>query len=296
MELTLGPVLFEWKKADLLDFYERAGDMDVDRVYLGEVVCAKKLSPGLDGIEKALKTLEASGKKVTLSSLAIVSNEQELEFTRGLSAMHSSIEANDISVLNIVDASVKEVFAGPHITSYNGPSVEFLKGVGVRRVTFPVELSKASMSHIIKETGVSSEVFAHGKAPLAFSWRCYTSRHHGLSKTDCRHHCSLYPDGMDLKTMDDEPVFSVNGTSVLSSSVYTLIESVEELKEMGVEAIRISPQIKGTDVVVALFRERIAGRIGPEEGMARLAELGNKFCNGWFAGKAGKDLIAKGFA
>lgn len=295
MELTLGPVLFEWKQADLVDFYERAGDMDVDRVYVGEVVCAKKLSPGLDGIEKALTSLEGNGKKVTLSSLAIVSNEQELEFTRNLCAMHSSIEANDISVLNIVDASAKELFAGPHITSYNGPSVEFLKGVGIRRVTFPVELSKASMVHIIKETGVSSEVFAHGKAPLAFSWRCYASRHHGLTKTDCRHHCSLYPDGMELKTMDDEPLFSVNGTSVLSAAVYTLMESVEELKEMGVEAIRISPQISGTESIVALFRDRIEGRIGPEEGMARLRELGNEFCDGWFAGKAGKDFLAKTF-
>ena len=34
MELTLGPVLFEWKKQDLLAFYEEAAEWPVDTVYV----------------------------------------------------------------------------------------------------------------------------------------------------------------------------------------------------------------------------------------------------------------------
>lgn len=293
MELTLGPILFDWKRDEVLRFYDEAADLPVDRVYVGEVVCTKKLGLDLDDVASIVKKLESAGKKVTLSSLAVVSNEDELAFTRRLVGLHGSIEANDISVLNIVDASAKEVFAGPHITSYNAPSIEFLKSIGVARVTFPVELSRESMAYAIKETNIYGEAFAHGKVPLAFSWRCYTSRAYGLSKTECRHHCAKYPDGMELKTVDGGPVFTVNGTSLLSADVYTLVESVEDLNEIGVRALRVSPQKEGTKTITEVFRQRIEGRLGPDEGLAELKTLGGRFCNGWYSGSAGKDYMER---
>jgi len=293
MELTLGPILFDWGRDEVLRFYDEVADLPVDRVYVGEVVCVKKLGLNLDDVASIIKKLESAGKKVTLSSLAVVSNEDELAFTRRLAGLHGSIEANDMSVLNIADASVKEVFAGPHITSYNAPSIEFLKSIGVARVTFPVELSRESMASAIRETGVFGEAFAHGKVPLAFSWRCYTSRAHGLSKTECRHHCAKYPDGMELKTVDNGPVFTINGTSLLSADVYTLVEFVEDLNEIGVRALRVSPQKEGTRAITEVFRKRIEGRLGPDEGLEKLKALGDRFCNGWYSGSAGKDYIER---
>ena len=35
---------------------------------------------------------------------------------------------------------------------------------------------------------------------------------------------------MPLKTIDREPTFTINGTSVLSAVTYTLIELIEDLK------------------------------------------------------------------
>lgn len=296
MELTLGPVLFEWKRDELLRFYDEVSGMDVDRVYIGEVVCSKKAGLTFKDMENVAGMLERSGKKVTFSSLAVVSNEEELEFTRRLASLGNSIEANDISVLNMINPAEKEVFSGPHITTYNVPSVDFLKGIGVKRVTFPVELPRGSMSYIMKHTQVPGEAFVHGKAPLAFSWRCYTSRAYDLSKTDCRHHCGKYPEGMELKTLEKEPLFNINGTSILSAKTYTLIEFIEELKEDGVGAIRVSPQQKGTGKIAGLFRKRINGEIGPGESYKKLKEIsaGEAFCNGWYPGGAGKDYASKG--
>ncbi|MBI1911025.1 MAG: U32 family peptidase [Deltaproteobacteria bacterium] len=293
MELTLGPILFEWKRDELLKFYDDVAGMDLDRVYIGEVICTKKLAFSSDDIQNIAKRLENSGKKVTLSTLAVVSNENELDFTRRLISLPYSIEANDMCVFNMVDTSEREVFAGPHITSYNVPSIEFLKGVGVKRVTFPVELPRDAVAYNIKNTGIEGEVFSHGKVPLAFSWRCYTSRAFGLNKTGCRHHCAKYPDGMELKSMNNEPVFTINGTSILSADIYTLVEFVEDLKEIGVKALRISPQCKNTAEVVSIFRRRINGELGPKEGLEELKKLGGSFCNGWYAGGAGKDYIEK---
>ncbi|MBI5492951.1 MAG: U32 family peptidase [Deltaproteobacteria bacterium] len=293
MELTLGPVLFEWKREEILRFYEEAADMDLDMVYVGEVVCTKKLGLNSSDLERIITTLEKGGKKVALSSLAIVSNEEELDFTRRLLSFPNPIEANDVSVFNMADPAKREVFAGPHITSYNLPTVEFLESIGVKRVTFPVELSKESIAVNLQATGISGEVFAHGKVPLAFSWRCYTSRAYGLTKTECRHHCAKYPDGMELRTADNARLFTVNGTSVLSAASYTLVEFVEEMKDIGVKALRVSPQHKDTSKVVDVFRKRITGAMEAGEGLSELKALGGELCNGWYLGGAGKDYLAR---
>jgi collagenase-like PrtC family protease len=199
-----------------------------------------------------------------------------------------------MAVFNMADPMKREVFAGPHITAYNAPTIEFLKSIGVKRVTFPVELSKESFEYSIRETVILGEVFAHGKVPLAFSWRCYTSRAFGLNKTSCKHHCMKYPDGMDLKTVDGEPIFSVNGTSILSADTYTLIEFVDSLREAGADALRISPQYRHTGKIVEVFRARMNGAIDNKEALAELkAVTEGGFSNGWYHGKAGKDYLTE---
>lgn len=294
MELTLGPVLFEWNQDEFYRFYEEAAKMDVDRVYIGEVVCTRKIGFSYNDLSAIIKLLEGAGKKVTLSSLAVISNEDELEQTRKLLSHPCSVEANDMAVFNMADPSVREVLAGPHITAYNAPTIEFLKSIGVKRVTFPVELSKESFEYAIKHTGIFGEVFAHGKVPLAFSWRCYTSRAFGLTKTGCRHHCMKYPDGMDLKTVDGANLFTVNGTSILSADTYSLIEFVDSLRDAGAGALRISPQSKDTARVVEVFRARMNGTIGNKEALAELkAVTQGGFSNGWYLGKAGKDYLTE---
>ncbi|MBI5875977.1 MAG: U32 family peptidase [Deltaproteobacteria bacterium] len=297
MKLTLGPVLFDWKKEELLRFYDEAADMPVDRVYLGEVVCVKKKGLSVKEIEEIGKKLERAGKEVAISSLAVISNEEELQLARDMAALPFPIEANDMSVFNILTThnsrlTTHDIIAGPHITTYNVPSIQFLQGLGVERVVFPVELSRDSVSYCIQNTGIDTEVFAHGKAPLAFSWRCYTSRAYGLNKSNCQYHCKQHPDGMLLKTIDGEPTFTINGTSVLSALTYTLVEVIEDLQTIGVHALRISPQYRHTKKIVDVFKKRLDGTIGPEEGLAMLKETSPQgFCNGWYFGKAGKEYM-----
>jgi collagenase-like PrtC family protease len=295
MELTLGPVLYEWKKSELLGFYDEVCDMDVDRVYVGEVVCARKRQFGglsTDDIDRLARKLEAAGKKVVLSTLAVVSNEEELEATREVCALPYPVEANDMSVLNIVDPKTKDVTVGPHITTYNVPSMEFLSEIGVKRVVFPVELLGDTIRYNSGNTGVDCELFAHGKVPLAFSWRCYTARANGFDKTDCHYECVRYPEGMVLKSTEGGEVFTANGTSILSAGTYTLVEFIEDLKGTPIKALRISPQYKETASVVDIFQRCLKGSI---DGAAALEVLKGicpgPLSNGWFMGGAGKDYI-----
>lgn len=298
MKLAIGPILFDWKKEEILRFYDEVADMPVDRVYLGEVVCAKKKGLNVEDLEKIGKKLEKAGKEVVVSSLAVVSNEDELKLVRDMASLPFPVEANDMGVFNIVKSqesevrSQKKIIAGLHITTYNVPSIQFLQGLGVERVVFPVELARDSVAHCIQHTSIDAEVFGHGKAPLAFSWRCYTSRSYGLNKSNCRHHCKEHPDGMLLKTIDGEPTFTINGTSVLSARTYTLVEAIEDLQAIGVSALRISPQYQHTKKIADVFKKRLNGIIGLDEGLAMLKETSPQgFCNGWYFGKAGKEYV-----
>jgi collagenase-like PrtC family protease len=264
--------------------------MPVERVYIGEVVCVKKKGLTLKDIEDVGRKLQRAGKEVIVSSLAVVSNEEELKLVRGSAGLPFPIEANDMSVFNIL--THHEIIAGPHITTYNTPSIEFLHGLGVKRVVFPVELSRDSIEYNVINTDIEGEVFGPGKTPLAFSWRCYTSRAYNLNKTNCQYHCRLHPDGMVLRTVDKEPIFTVNGTSILSALTYTLIEFVEDLKEIGVTALRISPQHLNTAKIADVFRKRLDGIIGPDEGFKLLEDTSLQgFCNGWYLEGAGKEYF-----
>ena len=63
MEITLGPVLFEWRQDEITRFYEEAARMDVDRVYVGEVVCAKKTGLRLGDIEAMKRSTRRYAKR-----------------------------------------------------------------------------------------------------------------------------------------------------------------------------------------------------------------------------------------
>ncbi len=291
MELTLGPVLFDWSRDKLLEFYKEAVAWPVSDVYLGEVVCHRKRGLTLDDMLKIGEELQKAGKKVIVSTLALVSDDTELDYVRALCHLPFPIEANDASALQITKGK-KEVVAGPHITSYNYDTVEFLGGIGVKRVVFPVELSRDAMAAIVKNTDIETEVFAYGKLPLAFSWRCYTSRAYGLLKSNCKLDCRKFPEGMLIETLEKRPLFIVNGTQVMSALTMNLIDYLDELNDIGITKVRISPQYGVTGDVIKVFSEKMSGGITAEEANRRLAALEKiGFCNGWYHGKAGWEDI-----
>lgn len=299
MEITLGPVLFDWSKDDFYSFYDSVSDMPVDRVYIGEVVCVKKKGLGLKDIDKIAAKLESAGKKVVLSTLGIMSNEKELALARALVGRDYALEANDMGVFNMLEEGLggegKDLTAGPLIINYNKETIKVMSEMGVSRTVFPVELAKQSIKHNmegITDGTMSYEVFAHGKAPLAFSWKCYTLKSYGLIRGQCENQCAMDPDGMELKSLDGEPTFTINGTSILSAYTYNLVEYVEDIKSLGMTAVRISPHYKHTGKIVDVYKRRIDGKISGGEGLEELKYTSPQgFCNGYYAGGAGKDYI-----
>jgi collagenase-like PrtC family protease len=189
----------------------------------------------------------------------------------------------------------KEVFAGPHIKTYNDKDAEFLKDAGIKGLCFPVELPRDSIKNILGKNNLEGEIFAHGKAPLAFSWRCYTERAYNLTKEKCQHHCIEHPEGMELRTSEKpegDPVFTISGTSILSGKVLSLIEFTEDLNSIGITSLRISPQYKDTEKIISIFKRTIDKELTQYESAKEISTLtGGAFTNGYYQGKAGKDFL-----
>ncbi|HOZ94899.1 MAG TPA: U32 family peptidase, partial [Ottowia sp.] len=142
-----------------------------------------------------------------------------------------------------------------------------------------------------------TEVFAYGRMPLAFSARCFTARHYNLPKDDCGFACIQHPDGQLLKTREGEAFLVLNGIQTQSARVYNLIGDLPELRALGVDVLRLSPQSQHmADIVAAFDAARRADTPDPDA-LARLRPMmPDEPCNGYWHGRSGMDLIEPALA
>jgi len=291
-KLSLGPVPYFWSRETLLAFYDRIAVSPVDIVYLGETVCSKRrsLKPA-DWLELATK-LQASGKAVVLSGLTLLEAGSELASLKRLCREQDFlIEANDMAAVQLLAGNSRFV-TGPAINIYNGRSLSVLAELGLQRWVLPVELSRDTLADMQTDRpgNVETEVLVFGRLPLAYSARCFTARAHNLPKDDCQFRCLDYPDGMLLSTREDEPFLVLNGIQTQSARTLNLVSELDNLRQLGVDVLRISPQSSHTDTVIRLFHDCLRGACrtdAAEMELAGLMPIGP--CDGYWHGGAGMD-------
>lgn len=287
--LSLGPVQYHWSKEKMLAFYRTIESSPVDIVYLGETVCSKRRSfRHQDWIEVA-ERLQAAGKEVVLSTLALLEADSELGYVRKLCNNGKfTIEANDMSAVHML-AGKTNFIGGASLNIYNPRTLNKLVGLGMTRWVMPVELSKSVLAGFQKEmpAGIESEVFGWGRLPLAYSARCYTARAHEVSKDDCANCCVEYPDGLMLSTREGESFLVINGTQTQSARVHSLVHELND-PATGPDIIRISPQSENTERVISLFDQVRVGTSGATETLHELEQFAPVgLCDGYWHGAAG---------
>jgi len=296
-ELTIGPILFHWPAERKRDFYFRIADeAPVETVYLGEVVCSKRAPFFEPHYLEIAERLVAAGKRVVFSSLAEIMIKRERQMTRELCAQGAyPVEANDGAALYHLRGRAHRI--GPFVNVYNEDTLAVLAARGATHVTLPPELpgeAVREMGTAARDLGVGLEVLVYGRVPLALSARCYHARAHDRVKDNCQFVCEEDPDGMCLSTIGGAPFLAVNGIQTLSHGYQNLAGEVAALQEMGVGALRISPQSGDMVAVARTFRALTDGAIGPDEATARLAPTAGDapFCNGFFHHREGYRWLA----
>ncbi|MDP6122801.1 MAG: U32 family peptidase [Arenicellales bacterium] len=289
--LALGPLSYFWTEEQLLEFYQQIAGSPVDIVYLGETICSKRRSLDSDQWLTLGRTLQEAGKEVVLSTLTLIEAGSELGALHRLCQSDEFlIEANDLAAVQLLKG--KSFVAGPATNIYNQRTLSFLTKMGMRRWVPSVELGHEPLVDLQENRpeGVETELLVWGRLPLAYSARCYTARAHNLPKDDCQLRCLDYPDGMLLSTREEKPFLTINGIQTQSALTQNLSHQFDNLCQLGVDVLRISPQSRGTLKVIDLFDDLRNQRITVEEvaaWVAKLAPLGS--CDGYWHGEAGME-------
>lgn len=303
MALCVGPVTYYWPRRTLVEFYAQVAESAADTVVLGEVVCSRRHEMKTDDWLALARDLRAAGKEVVLATQALVESESDLRTLRRLAGQDDFlVEAGDASALRVLAG--RALVLGPHINVYSRPALQEHAALGAMRWVAPAELGLEAIGQInppgepvaggpARDVPVATEVFAFGRLPLAFSARCFTARHHHLSKDECGFRCIEHPDGLELHTGEGEPFLTLNGIQTQSAAQHCLIGDAPAVRSAGATRLRLSPCARRFDEVIAWF-ERVynQGGCADEAAMALQAlSLPGGLVNGFAHRRPGIDWI-----
>jgi collagenase-like PrtC family protease len=285
MKLSLGPNLFYWPKQATLDFYAEIAKQPVDIVYLGETTCSRRHELRAEDWLEVAGLLADAGKEVVLASQALIESESDLKALRRLVENgRFAVEANEMGAVRLLAEKKLPFIAGMSLNVFNGHTLGLLADMGATRWVMPPESGRETLAGILKEkpAAIQTEVFAFGRLPLAWSARCFTARRFNLQKDSCEFKCIEFPDGLEVRTREQQDFLVINGIQTMSAKTYNLLREVPQLAKAGVDIMRISPQSQGLSDVIGAFRRALDGET---------AQLAGDWCNGFWHGKPGLELV-----
>jgi collagenase-like PrtC family protease len=297
MKLALGPLLYYWQRDAVFSFYESVAAAPVDIVYLGETVCSRRRELRLADWLSIAGRLREAGKEVVLSTQVLIESGADVTVLHKIVANGEfAVEANDMGAVHCLEGKIPFV-AGPHLNIYNAPTLQWMAGLGATRWVMPLEMGRDDLALMQqgRPLGLETEVFAYGRMPLAFSARCFTARHYNLPKDDCQFSCLNHADGLLMRTREDEGFLVLNGTQTQSARVYNLLAELVDMREAGVNVVRISPQAQHTAAIVNLFHDVLTRQTPTAAAVqAMVGMMPDQPCNGYWFGKPGlEQLVAQ---
>ena len=291
IKLSLGPVSYYWPKQKLLDFYQGIAKSAIDIVYLGEVVCSKRLEMKYKDWINLAQQLRDSGKEVVLSTMTLIEASSERSRMRRVCEQDEfMVEANDFGAIEILSQRQKAFVTGSSINIYNERSLNILHNQGLKRWNLSVELGKAQLQALQnnRPSGLQTEVMVWGRIPLAYSARCFTARSHNLPKDNCQFKCLDDPDGVLMKTRENQEFLCLNGIQTQSALTNNLISELQIMNELDVDVVRINPQSQNTLQVIDAFSQVLSHKQQPNDYHKQLKSYATTgLCDGYWHGQAG---------
>ncbi len=289
MKYALGPLLYFWPKQDVESFYQQAKESSADIIYLGETVCSKRREMKPQHWFDIAKELSSAGKQVVLSTMALFEAPSEINVLKKyIDNGDFSIEANDVSAIQMAHEKGIPFVVGPAVNTYNAYTLQIFLKQGMTRWCMPVELSRDWLNNVLLQSekiGIRDqfevEVFSHGYLPLAYSARCFTARAENRAKDECETCCIKYPTGIQVSSQEGQSVFNLNGIQTQSGYCYNLLNDLPSMEGL-VDVVRLSPLGIETFQHLDQFKQNEQG--------SNPVKLADQQCNGYWHRLAGIDI------
>ena len=234
MKLSVAPISGHYGADAIVAYYrEAATSPHVDRGYVGELYCPKRLIPRR-AFEQATDILEDAGKEAVFSTLALPAGEADYDAAAPYVERAQAVEINNFGFVPWMRENFpgKTMLAGPICNIYSRDDLEIVRDWGCSGVSLHIDLMPETVLDLCGSGVMPAEVFLHGRPALAFSWRCYSARFADRSASACGHVCREQ-DGLVFKNLEGEDGFVVDGPAVLSGQVVSTAEQLQDYVQAG---------------------------------------------------------------
>ena len=242
------------------DMLESAINNGADAVYYGVPhwnARGRTEDFSFEDVEEMIRYARLRGVKTYLAmNILIFEREiQELpEFLERLIALKpDAFIIQDIGLARLIKAisPEQEIHASTQMTLASSEAVNLVKDIGFSRAVLARELSAKQIAQIKSLTDLELEVFIHGALCVSYSGQCLTSENFGgrsANRGQCAQSCRLpyriFVDGKEWKDPKARYLFSTRDLCALPK--------LEELKEIGVESLKVEGRLKSPEYVAAV--------------------------------------------
>ena len=210
---------------------------------------------------------------------------------------------SDIGILGFLKKNFpdKELHLSTQANCVNTEAAKMYRDMGIKRIVLGRELSLKEIAAIKNNVpDLEIEVFAHGAMCLAYSGRCFLSKYladRSANQGDCAHSCRWQYRVLEESERPGEYFPVVQGdnfTSILSSKDLCMIDHLKELKDAGVDSIKIEGRMKSiyyTAVITRAYRKQLdyiegVSKENPQPYVDEIFKVSHReFSTGFYYGK-----------
>lgn len=254
----------------------------------------------IDDLEAAIDLAHSHGVLVYLA-LNIPIKQKELQHAldivdRAYAAGIDAIILQDLGLLRLLNETFPDLslHASTQMTIHSKEGVDFVAGLGAKRVIVSRELTTSEVKGIVENSKVDIEVFVHGALCYSYSGKCLfssflhdRSANRGACAQPCRRRYRFLVNGREI----DER--HIGGSYPISCAELSTLTGLEDIIKTGVVSLKIEGRMKKPEYVTAsaaAYKTAVESICSPGENPtkkeleAREAELAKLFYRGFTRG------------
>ena len=257
-------------------------DHGADAVYIGADHFGARAAAGnsTDDMARLCSYAHQFGARVYVTVNTIV-YDNEIDSVRRLlkrigEAGADAILVQDMALVSMLSDIGLEMHASTQTDNRTADKVEWLRGLGFKRVVLTRELSVDEIAEIhAKHPDVELEVFVHGALCVSYSGQCYASQYcfqRSANRGECAQFCRLKFDLVDAEGKVIE-----HDRHLLSLKDMCQIDNLERLAEAGAVSFKIEGRLKDVAYVknvTAAYSRRLDEIVAAHPDKYRRASFG----------------------